>query len=590
MDFQVLIEKSAKLLPNAIGIAQKISKWTEESISYDFRIAHNKYCESVVRKYCRARTFFVRDQPQYLDEFYVPSSIIGPMNSVTRRAEIATLGSERAIIMGSGGSGKTIFMRYLLLNSIESGAGYPVFIELRNLKDDQYSNIELSIFEFMSEHGFPLGNDYARKSLKDGLLTILLDGFDEVPSNQRKNLERSIRKMASGSKSRIIISSRPDTTLDGWEDFSTCKIAPLELDEACELIDRIRYEGEEEVKLRFVSALRAGLFTSHQHFLSNPLLLSIMLLTYGDSADIPKKFASFYEQAYIALFQKHDALKSGYRRERKTELDLYEFSRIFSAFCAISYMNKDIRFTQIKAIATADQAKTVSGIDKVKPSDFLDDARQAVCLLIEEGLDLTFVHRSFQEYFVARFIIESSESIQISYIKSITSDQIRSVSDNVINILHEMSPQIVEDHYLIPTLNQMFGEDKNRKLSKQKWISIYKKLFRSINVTHNSMSYGFNQTRIFPLTVFMRRLCDCAPSVRDEEGLQLLSDAIKSTKNPRSINVSNLATRSPLWTKIAKVKNEFGPDVIEKMRVELLAMEKRASIRKTVADEIFSFT
>ncbi len=41
-----------------------------------------------------------------------------------------------------------------------------------------------------------------------------------------------------------------------------------------------------------------------------------MLLTYGQSLDIPNKLNIFYNQAYEVLFQRHDTLKGGFQRNK----------------------------------------------------------------------------------------------------------------------------------------------------------------------------------------------------------------------------------------------------------------------------------
>ncbi|WP_355606204.1 NACHT domain-containing protein [Xanthomonas cannabis] len=588
MDINKALEKSVGLIPVALKIASVAGKSLTESISYDFRKAHNEYCSALIKKYCRARTFFVRDEPQYLDDFYVPSTISTRRDKYYPRADLATLDAvtgKRTIITGTGGSGKTIFMRHLLLNSIETGCGYPVFIELRSLGQDEYSDIEGVVVRFMAEHGFPLDKKFAAKSIADGLLIIILDGFDEVPSLYRKKLEKSIKKMASNCNSRIIISSRPDMVLEGWDDFTTAKIAPLSMDDACELVEKIRYEGEVEVKQRFIYSLRNGLFESHQYFLSNPLLLSIMLLTYGDSADIPTKFASFYEQAFTALFQKHDALKSGYRRERKSSLDLYAFARLFSAFCAVTYKNKNIRFSSLAAVDFANKAKIIAGMPTVKSDEFIDDAKQVVCLLIEDGLDLTFVHRSFQEYFVARFVNDANENTRKAYIKSMSDDG-SVTSENVLTLLYEISPHHVEEDYLIPGLSSLFGNEKNRKITKKTWRSIYKLMFKEVQFSDDGVrSYVLNKTSVFALVLFMKKLFKGNPileRVGDEKNSALAIDL-------ESVDVSKLPLRSPVWNIIAQVPGEFGLDLFELIRGELILMEARTKARRDAINDVLRF-
>jgi hypothetical protein len=68
-----------------------------------------------------------------------------------------------------------------------------------------------------------------------------------------------------------------------------------------------------------------------------------------------------------------------------------------------------------------------------------------VCLLIEEGLELISAHRSFQEYFVARFIQVCKPLTKKRLIERYRpSNQ----HDLVIELLYEIDPEAVEEYYL----------------------------------------------------------------------------------------------------------------------------------------------
>lgn len=578
--------KAAPLLTRLWDLAKETVKGLDEQLKYEFGVAFDKYCEVVIKKYCKARTFFIRGEPRLLSEFYVPCSIDRGDGQPSVPGNLTSLAkvNQATVVTGSGGSGKTIFMRYLISDSIVNCSGVPVFIELRNLNDIDKPSLEGEIVSFMASHGFPLSEKFALKALRSGHLTLILDGFDEVAFSKRKVLEKAIKKLASNSKCQIVLSSRPDMLLEGWDGFSTVRIAPLTLDEACQLVEKLHLD-DDELKARFICALRAGLFASHRYFLSNPLLLSIMLITYGDSADIPKRFATFYEQAYTALFQKHDALKSGFKRHRHTDLDIYEFSKLFSAFSAITYDKRKFKFSVADAIAYLDQAHKVSGVRVVDAQGFLDDCRQAVCLLVEDGLDLAFVHRSFQEYFVAKFISESVESLQKSYIEKISSGRVTIDVDNVLRVLYELSPRLVEDYYLIPGLDRFFGDLAKRKLAKSGWRKLFLKALSSVNVTHDgAISYQVESGPVVSLVLFFKN--NCSRKVDAGFASDISYDGLVAPGD--SLDLNETSARSPVWEKVAQ-EQTFGIDALESLRLEFLQMKREAEARKDSIEEIFAF-
>jgi len=161
----------------------------------------------------------------------------------------------------------------------------------------------------------------------------------------------------------------------------------------------------------------------------------------------------------LLLFQRHDALKGAYKRKRATTLDIQEFSKILSIFCILSYEKRKFKFSKTEALEFLNQAKILSCY-KFEESDFLTDLLQSVCLLIEDGFILSFTHRSFQEYFAAKFIVSAQSNIKKELLEKYQSN-IR--EDSVYKLVHELDPDFIEFEILIPFLNNLFKEIKLNK-------------------------------------------------------------------------------------------------------------------------------
>ncbi|WP_168191443.1 NACHT domain-containing protein [Thermomonas aquatica] len=583
------VDRAMQLFPTALAAAKAVTK-AGDFVEFEFRNAHIQYCTAVLKNYCKARTFFVRDEPQYLDEFYVPTSLLTQSRG-SRRLEKANLDSllkigPRVIVDGTGGSGKTVFMRYLMLDSIERGIAYPVLFELRTLNDDADLGLEDALVAHMVANGFPLGVDYAKKAIKQGQVVLLLDGLDEVNFSRRRKLANEIRRISTSTDCKIVVSSRPDLTLEGWELFSRVRMAPLELEEACELVEKIRFDDDEGIKVRFIDSLRSGLFESHHSFLSNPLLLSIMLLTYGHSADIPKRFSSFYERAYIALFEKHDAYK-GYRRERETDLDISEFSALFAAFSTITFNEGVFRFASTDAAKFVKIAKKLASSRDISESGFIEDAKQAVCLLVEEGLDLSFVHRSFQEYFTAKYIQSANRNIQKALIERYGSQGSSQFAvDNVLRYLYELSPAVVEEFYLIPSLRKTFGKSYKRKLTHAKWKELVLTMFVGLHRPSDDSTVGFmiadnkKARALLNLFSFVREVCSeshfpAMVAMKDlREELSIYAEPETTTP------FSSFGASDPVWKAFANHGSFFSLSDLDRIRAELIEMEKRVRVKE----------
>ena len=443
----------ARNLTKIVEFGASVLYGAKSELELRLKTAYSTYLVNAGERYGRAKSFFIRSVPTDIYSFYVPMRVTSGKTELPKAVldDIVSL-TTRAVVTASAGAGKSIFLRHLFLDALRSSERIPVFVELRSIeRSDQ------KIFDMIKENlvtlGFDLGDGYVEKGFELGHFVVLLDGFDEVKSEIRASLSRQIVQLSRQAPDCVIIvSSRRDDVFTGWDDFREFGVSPLAVEEACELVEKLPFEAE--LKEKFIVDLRGFLFERHESFLSNPLLLSIMLLTYGESADIPTKLSLFYNQAYEALFQRHDALKGGYQRDRRTSLDIQDFARVFGAFCLQTYDDRRFRFSRSEALEYVRKAKTYVGLD-VEDADYLEDCLQAVCLLMEDGLSVVFSHRSFQEYFVAQYIHGADPRVQ----RELLDRFIMSIRmDSVYGLLYEMNSGLVERELLVPRLKKIFDD------------------------------------------------------------------------------------------------------------------------------------
>jgi hypothetical protein len=420
------------------------------AVRLQFRRTYAGYLQRLLDRYSRGKSFFVRAEPIPLYDFFVPLDLASQLRELRRPGiEQVLKVSPRVILTGTGGSGKSMMMRHLLLDTVVAKHRTPIFIELRHLADDSLP-LEQVVFEAVTSGGLKIDQDFYRRALEAGHFCLMLDGFDELRLDARPRVTREIDMLAvKYPDNALIVSSRPDDSLAGWHAFTVLQVSPLDLERAIELVAKIPFD--DEIKARFIADLQAGLFTSHGSLLSNPLLLSIMVLTYHDVASIPTKRSIFYNQAYEALFQKHDALKGGFQRERRSGLDIEDFARAFAALSLQSYSDNVVSFTTTRALEYIEKAKAITGLAYANTA-VLGDAVQAVCLLVDEGQNVTYAHRSFQEYFVARFMKDAEPVVRRRLIDKF---RVAVERDAVMSMLYEIDPVSVEQMYVMPALEHI---------------------------------------------------------------------------------------------------------------------------------------
>ena len=345
--------------------------------------------------------------------------------------------------------------------------------------------------------------------------------------------------------------------------------------------------SDAELKEKFVSDLRGFLFDRHKSFLSNPLLLSIMLLTYGESGHIPKKLSLFYHHAYEALFQRHDSLKGGYQRDRRTSLDIYDFARVFGAFCLQTYDARKFQFSRSDALEYIRKAKSYVGLE-VEAADYLDDCLQAVCLLMEDGLNVVFSHRSFQEYFVAHYIQGADSRVQTDLLQRFTGAM---QTDNVYTLLFEMNPALVERELLVPRLRTSFEElGVKRNVGITHFSRFLKTNFTHIRVTKNGLGFlaGPRKTESsLSLEIIVFAYHHCVRSqdrtvARDR--LDVFVD--KYGKSEESLyDLNGLSINNPLMKELAKLRGLFSVDGLDQVfRLSRDLERKHAGVRASLQE------
>lgn len=419
-------------------------KRIHEFINSKLRIGYNKYIAKIAEQYISTKSFFCCAHPVYLYDFFVIPNLkvkgeIIPINinNLIRNRNIPC-------ISGSAGCGKSILMKHLFVQLCIKTNKLPIFFELREINPAILDFFEL-IKEKLSNNSVDISYENIKKMLSHGDFIIFLDGFDELNQEYRSNLLKQLVLVKNNSLDiDIIISSRHDDLLFSNNNIAIFDIAPFNIDQACTLIRKIPYD-DDSLKNQFIKDLENGLFEKHKSFLSNPLLLTIMLMTYGEHAHIPSKITTFYDQAYSALFSQHDARKSAFKRIRKTTLDINDFAEAFAAFCFLSLRQEEISFSEVSANFLIKKSQELTAIP-IKSEDFLDDLIKSVCLLIKDGLVITFTHRSFQEYFTALFIKNlKNQEAQKKLIYHFSQSH-----KNVLYLLWNLAPRLIDECYILP--------------------------------------------------------------------------------------------------------------------------------------------
>lgn len=436
------------------------------------------YLDNVYENNYMVQTFYYEQRAEF-EKFYVRNNLSRKVGNYSRYyystvdnedAITVAARTKHVIISGTGGLGKSMMMHYFLLQGVkgydESGL-LPLLVRLKDfgtttskLKDYLFEE-----FEALSEGG--MDEDIFEGLLKQGKLILLLDGMDEIQTAFRGVFEVEISKFVKLYKNNIIIiSSRPNGNFRGLGgSFEEYLLQPLTQPQAIDMIKRLDF-SRTEVKEKFLEKLENEYYRTHRSFAENPLLLTIMLTTFAAFGRInsdSQKVHLFYEEAFVALAQKHDANKMGgaVNREFSTGFSTNRLAEYMARFCAYSYMEKKTNFTKTEFdyYFNAAKKKLCSPIEEqVTADDFMFDLQHNVCLIYPENLKWEFTHRSFQEYFCARFFNENAFDEQLYGIGMKLEERGQHNGDLTFRMLYDMNPTQIELFILLPFLENLFSE------------------------------------------------------------------------------------------------------------------------------------
>jgi hypothetical protein len=497
----------------------------------------------------KIKTILNRHEPVDLLAIYVGTNFVSGKKSYDHFDFIDALPKLRRIVVsGTGGGGKTVFMKYLWL-SIFSGsyAKIPLFVELRKLNeissDDLMVYVHRSIIEMHSKIDF----DHFGAAVHQGAFCFIFDGFDEIHGEKKGSVERQILKLAQSNPGAwVIVSGRPDPRFGAWQNFTNLEVQALTKEQTIRLITKLDYD--KKIKYKFIDEVKKRLYERHTSFLSNPLLATMMLLTFDQFAEIPEKMFLFYEQAFDTLFLKHDATKEGFQRKKHADITIDIFKKYLSYFCLFSYYEEKFEFTDEELLVFVNNSIKAHG-QPIDAELFIHDLVESVCIMQREGIMTVFTHRSFQEYFAAYCM-----SLHVgAHFDEILLKVCSRWNDSLVRMLFEMNREKVESRFVIPIMSQIL-EDLDGLKEKYDTEIVSKFFeFRIIAERHR------NRYTIFPIegnekwsflmtaTILYRdeysdieeraeeRANEYGSSVKDDDALISKSIKNKSLKNPNLI-------------------------------------------------------
>lgn len=370
---------------------------------------------------------------------------------------------DKIIVDGTGGAGKSMLMRYLFVDTVFRNAGdyVPVYMELSKIKVNSTHEIDIRAFvrQSMDNYGkISLSDDVFDYSLEQGGYVFLFDGFDEVKEDDADDVLDALQKFsAKYSNNAFIISSRERLRLRSLSSFHIIHAKELSEEKAIKLAQKFPSDSK-IIKDKFCKNLKDSWFQTHREFAKNPLLLTMMFITFRQNGDISNCLPDFYQDCFDALYNKHDAVhKVGFKRTFHCDISKREFQAVFSYFCFHTWRKEIYDFSEDEILNWLEKSLKKQNLS-VSAEDYLKDLTESLCIITCEGHRYRFAHRSFQTYFAAKYTCNLPDQKQKEFL--IDNFNLDSIywDNNYLNLLNQVEHERFLNNFIKLTFQDFISK------------------------------------------------------------------------------------------------------------------------------------
>jgi energy-coupling factor transporter ATP-binding protein EcfA2 len=487
---QIIIEAAIKSFVQQL--VKESFAWTGKITNETKRLFDTSLQEYFIRQQVRhssLKTILNGNVPVYLYDIYFPLNLRRNINYV-ETSKIANLFIDNnfVTIIGGAGSGKSTLIKHLFINSIVEQYGIPILIELRYL-NDYNGTIEDYISEIIFENQLSQSLDLLKGLLKQGKIIFFLDGFDELNNDLEGTIIKQLTSFLNKyGDNKYILTSRPYTSVEFLPLFHNYQIETLNKDQVKQFI-KLQLNNENELSQKIIESVENTDQSYITSFLSNPLLLSLYILTFQSNPDIPHKKYIFYRRVVQALFAEHDSKsKLGYIRQRKSKLNQERFEEVLKRFSFLAFFERKYTFDIDYVLKILDIIKSKSKNSEFSPQFFIEDLKLGVALWIEESNKIQFAHKSLQEYFAALFVADFNID-QKATIYSKIIDTLSSINEfsNFLSLCQEMDEISYSKSFLLPALDKIISS-LSQNNDEELITNIVNESYSSIGVSDHSLT------------------------------------------------------------------------------------------------------
>jgi predicted NACHT family NTPase len=343
----------------------------------------------------------------------------------------------KLMILGKPGAGKTTFLKYVALQCIEGDFKshlIPLFITLKDFAetDNQPSLLDYIIQLFKSYGIEPenkiqkglldsvlyVGATPVEFLLRQGRLSILLDGLDEVREVDSKRVLQQIQGFSDRfPKNLFAITCRIAAKEYTFEKFTEVEVADFDDLQIATFTQQWFKAKNDPIKAKSLIE-KLNQEPGIRELASSPLLLTLLCLVFGESGSFPSNRSELYKEGLDVLLKKWDAKRNIERDRVYKQLSLKRREDLLSQIALDTFKQGKYFFKQKEAenyitqyIRNLPDANIEEDALQLDSEAVLKSIEAQHGLFVERARGIySFSHLTFHEYFTARKIVTSTNS------------------------------------------------------------------------------------------------------------------------------------------------------------------------------------
>lgn len=437
-------------------------------------------------------------------------------------------------LIGGAGYGKSLYLQYLInyydqLNIKNINEFIVLYCDLKTYYNNKNKH-PYPIVNFLADSAIEstgLGEDKIKPEfinyyLNSGRCIILFDALDEVPKHQRAKLHNLITSffVENNLNNKICITSRARGFFPKHE-IEVYEIAELNRTQIMTYLNKM-------VSLKFFKKDDIPLFLQQaddlqdKKFLNSFLLLSLLVNIFKAEKKLPQTKVDLYRKCFDYMAKDREMTKSEFdeKYDWKKISNLMKDSTFIELACLAAPNNANIKENQIidrlSHLYEKKYGCYVNAEDAV--IKFLSFCSERTELFVPATEDKTykFFHRSFFEYFYARYICTNFFTATKIYKEFLKFDIDTEIYELTVSIIKNDKEELYQD--LVEYIFKRVNESLSKAKTSYKDINILVSVLQTVD----EKFYKIKFSKLF--LEYFDTLCSDNLCIRDEYALQIILD------------------------------------------------------------------